>query len=373
MGMVVHMVGIALSIAGLLYLFYRFYTPFGGRPNKTRRSRARSSENHRDGRFINSIPTSMAMQKGDLRSMLRDQLKKNPARRPAQPLHIASVGTLASLPRQSAQVTWLGHATMLVYIHGKAILCDPIFSKAASPFRFVGPKRYAAHKPLRLEDLPPVDAVCISHDHYDHLDYATIKKLKHTARHFFVPLGVGAHLERWGVTPARITELDWWEEAQFEGLTLACTPARHFSGRTLTDRFRTLWCSWVITDGRTKLFFSGDTGYGPHFKKIGTTYGPFDLTMLECGQYDRRWSTIHMQPEQTAAAQRDLHGRVLLPMHWGAFTLAFHSWTEPVERVLKAAAAKKLQVTTPALGNTITVGGPYPHDQWWKQYTALPK
>jgi L-ascorbate metabolism protein UlaG (beta-lactamase superfamily) len=318
----------------------------------------------------------MGIQKGELRSMMRDEIRmrSHQAARPPRPLRITAVNAPDNLPGQPAQVTWLGHSTMLLYIHGKTLLCDPVFNKMASPFSFIGPKRFAAKNPVTVEDLPPVDAVCISHDHYDHLDHQTIKKLKRAARHFFVPLGVGAHLERWGVAPARITELDWWEETTFEGLKLACTPSRHFSGRTLTDRFKTLWASWVISDGKTNVYFSGDTGYGAHFKKIGKKYGPFDLTMLECGQYDTRWPNVHMTPEQTATAHLDLHGKRMLPMHWGAFRLAFHTWTEPVERVLVAAAANGSHVVTPRLGETMDIiAKAYPTAQWWSTYTAKPK
>jgi L-ascorbate metabolism protein UlaG (beta-lactamase superfamily) len=265
----------------------------------------------------------------------------------------------------------LGHSTILLQLQGVTVLFDPIFGKAASPFRFAGPQRFKAAQPIRLQDLPQVDVVCVSHDHYDHLDYYTVKRLKRTVRMFFVPLGVGAHLERWGVEPSRITELDWWEESAYNGLQFACTPSRHFSGRTLTDRFKTLWCSWAVTDGTTNIFFSGDTGYGPHFKKIGKKYGPFDLTLLECGQYDYRWPNIHMQPEQTAAAHADLHGKLLLPMHWGTFKLAFHAWSEPVERVLKAAYERGEQVTTPRIGETVVLSGAhYPTARWWEAYKS---
>ena len=184
---------------------------------------------------------------------------------------------------------------------------------------------------------------------------------------FYVPIGLGAHLQRWGVKKTQITELDWWDKRTLDGFTFVCTPSRHFSGRTLTDRFATLWASWVIDTGDHRLFFSGDSGYGPHFAQIGKEYGPFDMTLLECGQYDRRWPNIHMTPEQTVEAHKDLRGKRMIPMHWGAFVLALHSWTEPVERVLKAAKKEHVHIVTPKIGEPVIVGSAlYPAAQWWR-------
>ena len=358
----------AIVVTAALFALYRYYPPFGGRPGTAHKKRASRSANFTKGKFVNYLPTSMQSQPGDTSSMIRDLLRKNPTSRPPRPLEL-------TVPKHDAndtpQVSWLGHSTVLLRLQGKNILFDPVFGKAASPFTFAGPKRFRALKAIQLQDLPPIDVVCVSHDHYDHLDYFTVKRLKRTVRMFFVPLGVGAHLERWGVDAARITELDWWEESTFAGLRFACTPSRHFSGRTLTDRFKTLWCSWVVTDGKINLFFSGDTGYGPHFKKIGKRYGPFDLTLLECGQYDYRWPNVHMMPEQTAVAHADLRGKRLLPMHWGTFRLAFHGWSESVERVLVAAQKTGIQVTTPRIGETVpVVGTVFPVDHWWEAYKS---
>jgi L-ascorbate metabolism protein UlaG (beta-lactamase superfamily) len=239
-----------------------------------------------------------------------------------------------------------------------------------SPFPSVGPKRFSHTLPIQPESLPHVDAVLISHDHYDHLDYPTIKKLRNKVTRFFVPLGVAAHLLKWGVKKEQIVELDWWDSANFEGMTFVCTPSRHFSGRTLTDRFKTLWCSWVIQSKDARLFFSGDTGYGPHFKQIGDTYGPFDLTLMECGQYDERWPHIHMMPEQTLQGHNDLRGKRLLPLHWGAFVLALHPWAESVERVRKAGEAFHTQVVTPKIGEIVHIkAAAYPKSAWWKSYS----
>lgn len=357
--MIILYVLIGVFVAG--YIFFQVYPPFGG---KTPLVRKQKSPNFKDGKFVNLIPTSMEMGFSGFMSILRDQIKSLPNRKPMHKLHAEKLDVAAA--SKQPQITWFGHSTFLLQIDGKNILLDPVFGRSPSPFPAIGPQRFS-ELPAQPEDLPDIDVVLISHDHYDHLDYGSIKKLKNKVAIFFVPLGVAAHLQKWGVKPSQITELDWWDEGSFGGLDLVCTPSRHFSGRTLTDRFDTLWCSWVIKSDKTKVFFSGDTGYGPHFKEIGSKYGPFDLTLLECGQYDKRWSTIHMMPEQTVQAHLDLKGKRMIPIHWGAFVLALHTWTDPVERVLKAGKKADAIILTPKLGQTL----PFTSDQpltskWWK-------
>ncbi|HSW66106.1 MAG TPA: MBL fold metallo-hydrolase [Bacillota bacterium] len=350
--------------AGVL-LFFRWYKPFGGR---SARGAWVQSANYKKRHFVNQIDTSMDMPAGESMSMVREMLRRDAHRKPPRPLKPHKLDIDALLDKPEPQLVWFGHSASLIRLAGKTLLLDPMLGKTASPFSFAGPKRFS-QPPVAVEDLPHIDAVLISHDHYDHLDYPSIKKLAGKTTKFFVPLGLGAHLRKWGVQPGQIEELDWWDEAVFEGLTFACTPARHFSGRTLTDRFKTLWCSWVIQADHTKLFFSGDTGYGPHFKQIGDKYGPFDLTLLECGQYDKRWPNIHMQPEQTFAAHQDLRGKRLLPLHWGAFVLALHSWIDSVERVQKAARPFKAEVMTPKIGEAVAIRAKdYPHTPWWNEY-----
>lgn len=206
----------------------------------------------------------------------------------------------------------------------------------------------------------------ISHDHYDHLDYPSIIKLKPHVNRFFVPLGVGSHLKHWGVPEDKITELDWWESADFGHFTFTATPARHFSGRSITDNKKTQWASWVLQGQYNNLYFSGDGGYAEHFKGIGKKYGPFDFTMLECGQYNPRWEAIHMMPEQTAQANIDLRGKVMMPIHWSAFDLSLHKWKEPVIRLLAAAAKLDVQVATPYIGERFAVGRDFPKEKWWE-------
>lgn len=352
----------------LIYIFFQLYPPFGG---KTALSKKKQSKNFKGGKFVNQIPTPIDMNFRVLVSILRDQLKKHPERKPARKLIPEHLDTIDVTDEQRGQITWFGHSAFLLQMNGKSILLDPMFGRSPSPIPAIGPQRFSDHLPANPEDLPPIDAVLISHDHYDHLDYDSIKKLAGKTTMFFVPLGLAAHLRRWGVKPKQITELDWWDEREFEGFNFVCTPSRHFSGRTLTDRFATLWCSWTIKAGTTSIFHSGDTGYGPHFKQIGDKYGPFDLTLMECGQYDPRWSTIHMFPEQTVAAHQDLRGKRMIPMHWGAFVLSLHGWTEPVKRALAAGKKEGAIIMTPKIGEVVHFKAKnYPTEQWWKKYES---
>lgn len=355
-----------LIVAIGIYIFFHTYPPFGG---KTKKSVKRRSPNFVNGKFVNQIPTSMKMSLADMPYLLRQQFKKDPSRKPPRPIVPIHLDTSMSASLKKPQITWFGHSAFLLQIESKNILLDPMFSSSPSPIQAIGPKRFSNSLPATIEQLPAIDVVVISHDHYDHLDYASVQKLANKTKMFFVPLGLAAHLQKWGVSKEQITELDWWDERVYEGVTLSCTPSRHFSGRTLTDRFATLWCSWVIRTDKTSIFFSGDTGYGPHFKQIGDKYGPFDLTLLECGQYDPHWSTIHMTPEQTVQAHLDLRGKRMIPMHWGAFVLAFHAWTDPVERVLTAGKKVGATIITSKIGETVAFKSKnFPTTAWWKEY-----
>ena len=209
----------------------------------------------------------------------------------------------------------------------------------------------------------------MSHDHYDHLDYETIQKLKDKVGVYFTPLGLGNHLIEWGVNKERINELNWWDSIDFDGIKLICTPARHFSGRGLFDRATTLWCSWVIEGKKDNVFFSGDSGYDTHFKEIGEKYGPFDISLMECGQYNEDWKLLHMMPEETVQAALDLKSKLTMPIHWGGFTLAFHDWTDPIERVVNKAKKLNMPITTPKIGEPVIIGKEtYPIEKWWKNY-----
>ncbi|MCQ6561852.1 MBL fold metallo-hydrolase [Paenibacillus mendelii] len=319
-------------------------------------------------KFVNQIPTAMDMGIKATMTMLRDFMRGNPNRQPASPIPTKPFYCDDIPDPERTQVTWFGHSAFLLEIEGKRLLFDPMLADTPSPFPLFGGKRYSRSLPIERDKFPFIDAVVMSHDHYDHLDYHSIRALKDRVGRFFVPLGVRNRLVKWGVDPAKVTEHNWWSEIEFNGLTLACTPARHFSGRGIFGRNTTLWCSWVIAGKQAKVYYSGDSGYGPHFQEIGDQYGPFDLTLMECGQYDERWSGVHMMPEQTVQAHLDVKGSLLIPVHWGAFTLAFHEWTDPVERATKAAKARQVRIATPVIGETVVVGScDYPTADWWKQ------
>lgn len=260
--------------------------------------------------------------------------------------------------------TWLGHASLMIHIDGYKILTDPVFERKVT---LVGPSRFNADYPLTIDALPAIDAVIISHDHYDHLNKWTIQQLGARTEKFIVPLGVDAHLIKWSIPSERIVTLDWWEtHALDDKLKVTATPAQHFSGRGLFDRNKTLWASWVISGPDHKVFFSGDSGYFPGFKEIGNTHGPFDMTFLECGAYDLMWHQVHMLPEETVQAHIDLGGKVLHPIHWGTFNLALHSWYEPMVRVTAAAERHNVTLATPVAGGTTCFGRSQKAGKWWE-------
>lgn len=266
-------------------------------------------------------------------------------------------------PASGLRITWLGHSTVLIEIDGKRVLTDPVWGPRASPFTWVGPKRW--YEPLiELEKLPHIDVVAISHDHYDHLDYPTIERMREWDTQFVTPLGVGAHLEYWGIPRERITELDWWQEMKVGELTLVCSPARHASGRHLFDRDHTLWAGYAFIGPHHRVYFSGDTGLFPEFAEIGERYGPFDVTMVEVGAYNAAWPDWHSGPEQAVQAHQMLRGKRFLPIHWGLFTLASHNWTEPMERTVVAAEQLGVSVLTPRPGQSVEPATTVTQ-RWW--------
>ncbi|SFD70138.1 L-ascorbate metabolism protein UlaG, beta-lactamase superfamily [Paenibacillus catalpae] len=362
------LIGVIAMLIAATILVLRFYPAFGGRPSEETRTRMLRSSQYKKGKFVNLIPTSMDMSMRDYLSILGEFVKGTPGAKPEKALAAEPVDPRSQQSPHLAKVSWFGHSALLLELDGKRLLFDPMLGRSPSPFSWAGGKRFSDKPPIEIEDLPAIDAVLFSHDHYDHLDYSSIMRLKEKVGHFFVPLGVGAHLERWGVAPDRIEEFDWWDEIVWEKLVLACTPARHFSGRGLMDRNRTLWCSWVILGRETRIFFSGDSGYGPHFKQIGDKYGPFDLTLMECGQYDKRWAAIHMMPEETVQAHLDVKGKVMIPIHWAAFKLALHDWRDPVERAVHKAKELQVKIATPRIGESVVIGvDTFPTSEWWRE------
>lgn len=340
----------------------------GAEPEGERLARIQRSPNYRDGAFRNPDATNTTPEGGTVQ-MLRRWLAGKEQRVPPGAIPIVSL-TRANFDRAPAsglRATWLGHSTVLVEIDGARILLDPVWARRASPSSLIGPRRFFP-PPLALEDLPPLDAIVTSHDHYDHLDRGVIRALARNRAQlrarFVVPLGVGAHLERWGVAPGRITELDWGESTTIGPLKLTATPARHFSGRGLFNRNHTLWASWAVKGPVHSVFHSGDTGPFSGFGAIGLQHGPFDLTLVKIGAYDSAWPDIHLNPEQAVAANVELRGKALLPIHWGTFNLAFHRWDEPADRVVAAASGTTLIMPRP--GESIEPSRAPPVTTWWR-------
>lgn len=336
---------------------------FGKRADGERLARIQRSPEWRDGRFENPEPLQ-----NDWWGALTGVFHASDYASPAAPLAVEAIDPrrFERPPRSGLRVTWFGHAALLIEIDGRRVLTDPVWSERASPVSWLGPRRWY-RPPIAIADLPTLDAVIISHDHYDHLDYPTIVALKDRDVSFVVPLGVGAHLAYWGVPDSHIIELDWWQRATVRGLEIVSTPARHASGRMLIGNDTTLWSSYALIGPNHRAFFSGDTGLFPALEQIGQRLGPFDLTMIEVGQYHRTWPDWHIGPEQAVAAHGLLRGRTLLPMHWGLFTLAYHGWTEPAERVLAAAQAHSVSVVLPKPGQSIEPGGPLTTSRWWPE------
>jgi len=353
-------------------LFVTLSPQFGGSSSKQKVAQFEKLDYFEDGKFSNLMPTNMDMDFKEAIKMLPEFFKNDPSRRPDFELPIVHRDSLELVKNDhSTRLVWFGHSTFLLQIDGKNILIDPMFGEVPAPNALLGKKRYSKELPIDVEKLPQIDMIFMSHDHYDHLDYGSIQKLKDKTKAFYMPLGMGAHFEEWGVASSKIHELGWWDEIQAGGLLLALTPARHFSGRGLNDRFATLWGSWVIQGENDNIYFSGDSGYGPHFKQIGEKYGPFNFAMMECGQYNERWTDIHMVPEETAQAAKDINAAVFMPIHWAAFTLAMHAWRDPIERVMVKAKEINQPIFVPEIGQFIELDkNLVTTRQWWLEPSA---
>lgn len=353
---------VVATLIGLIYLLLQQNT-FGRDPAGTRLERIKRSPNYRDESFQNLTPTAVTRENASYVAMMNDYINKPKDNIPATPL--PSVRTdLRALPDTTATLVWFGHSSYLIKSKGVNILVDPVFSGHASPVSFFG-KSFPGSDVYSVDDMPDIDLLIISHDHYDHLDYETITQLIPKVATFYTALGVGAHLERWGVPADRIIEFDWWDtQVIADSVSLTATPARHFSGRSLA-RGKTLWTSFVLNLHGYRLFLGGDSGYDAQFGEIGQKYGPFDLAVLECGQYGKDWPSIHMMPEEVATAAQDLRAKTLLPVHWAKFSLALHPWNEPIGRLMKKAAEQHLDVTTPQIGEPVVLDSAYPRTVWW--------
>ncbi|WP_328535663.1 MBL fold metallo-hydrolase [Streptomyces sp. NBC_00344] len=352
---------------------------FGADPDGERMERIRRSPNFADGTFRNPVeastrPSASMVEFAKVYFRKEERVLRFPGG--TVPVHATTIADLAEPPVSGLRLTWMGHSSVLAEIDGQRVLFDPVWGDRCSPFSFAGPKRLHP-APVPLPSLGSVDVVVISHDHYDHLDLPSIRALAGTDTVFAVPLGVGAHLERWGVSPDRLRELDWNETAKVGGLSLTATPARHFCGRGLRNQQHTLWASWAVAGPEHRIYHSGDTGYFPGFSDIGAEHGPFDATMIQIGAYSDYWPDIHMTPEEGVRTHLDLQGGrphgVLLPIHWGTFNLAFHPWEEPAERTLFAAHGAGVSAAVPRPGEPFEPAAGHVVTPWWRKVAASPE
>ena len=337
---------------------------FGKPATGDRLNRIQKSPNFKDGQFQNLNFTPTFAEDVSKFEMIRDGIFKI-SKRKAPTSDLPSVKTnLHDLDPQQDVLVWFVHSSYFMQIDGKKMLVDPVFSGSASPFSFMV-KSFKGSDVYIPDDFPVIDYLFITHDHWDHLDYKTVLKLKSKVGKVITSLGVGAHLEYWGFDPAKIIELDWNEKTVPDsGFQVTATPGRHFSGRNL-KRNQSVWSSFVLQTTTKKIFIGGDSGYDTHFAKIGAEHGPFDLALLECGQYNKSWKYIHMMPEQTVQAATDLNAKILMPVHWGKFALSLHAWDEPIQRVTKEARRLNVPIVHPMIGEVVDLDYFGPTPEWW--------
>ena len=332
-----------------------------------RLERVRASRQWRDGVFRNTAPVGPGLKSSPL-PLLGEFFFSGAERTPRAALPLSDPRPAwARAPQTGLRLTWLGHSTVLLELDGARVLTDPVFGERASPLSFAGPRRFHP-VPVALSELPPLDLVELSHDHYDHLCRDTMAALARMSVPIVTALGVGARLEALGIDARRITELDWHESTQVGPLRVTAAPSQHFSGRAVGDRNHTLWASWVLEGLRHKVYFSGDTGLTEEFRSIGERYGPFDLVMLEVGAWNEAWGDIHLGPKNALRAFDMLGGGALLPVHWGTFNLALHAWDEPVETLLAEAGGRR--IVTPGLGRVVELAHVEGATPWWRELSA---
>lgn len=360
---------IALYI--LLFLVIAFFVitnlpVFGRLPKGLRLAKTQQLPNYSQGALQNLSVTPMQPEGVSFFTILKAFFfEKHPDKIPERPLPFNQPELNTKAKSNVPEIIWFGHSSYLIKIEGMRILVDPVFSKAPSPFSFIGSKAFAGTDVVKAADFKDIDVLVITHDHYDHLDYQSMLAIAPGAKTIVTSLGVGEHLEKWGIKSDKITELAWDQSTTLFGkLELTAVPARHFTGRKF-KRNQTLWSAFVLKTANYKLFLGGDSGYDTHFAKIGSQHGPFDLALLECGQYNAYWPYIHMFPEDTVQAAIDLKAKVLMPVHWGKFSLAMHPWNEPIKRVVEAAAVKHFPLVTPRLGETVILNEHMPTENWW--------
>ena len=366
-----YLIYILVIFAILIFIFLNVSPVFGASPDKNSKKIIENSENFIEGKFRNIKTTYTNFRTLEKKATLRDWFSPPKDKNPLNPLP-----TIKFIGKDLAEgkFVWLGHSTVLMKTEGLVVMTDPVFNRASplpsfnskSKSNFFNGKPFIFENPVVIDDLPKVDVVIISHDHYDHLDSKAIKDLSNQVDQFFVPLGVGAHLERWGVNKNRITEYDWYDSKDYKNIKFTFAPSLHFSGRGVTNGNSTLWGSWMIKSKTLSAYFSGDGGYSETFKKLGNEYGPFDIAFIENGAYNVDWSNVHMFPDEAVQASIDLKAQVLFPIHWSKFDLSVHPWDEPIIRITKEAAKKNVNIATPMIGEVFELSS-IPKKPWWEK------
>ncbi len=352
---------VILILAAAVFLYIRLNPVFGGSPDKEDKADySARAENYTDGKF--TYPAEYLID-----GLSEDNRISEKGTKPADELPHETPDFKENPPVDEVYITWLGHSTLFIQMHGMNILVDPVFTDRASPVFFAGPERFSEPF-IKPEELPKLDIILLSHDHYDHLDMEAIKTLDSKTDCFIVPLGVENHLERWDVNSDKIRNMAWWEEIDVNGLTIACAPAKHYSGRYALDSGNTLFASWILKDEYHQIFESGDSGFGGHFEVIHERYGDFDFVMIDCAQYDMIWHASHMFPEESANACEILGARLAMPIHWGAYSLSTHGWDDPPARFVKAAEKLDIDTVTPMLGESMNIDEPESYkEKWWEE------
>lgn len=357
---------IIIAVLAVATVIFMQHPKFGKQPSGERLERIKQSPNYKDGKFQNLSNTPDLAEGTSYYTVTKEFFFGKDKRNTPEQNMPTKKEDLHNLSPDENIIVWFGHSSYFIQVDGKTILVDPVFSGNASPVSFTT-KAYKGSDAYTVDDFPEIDFLFISHDHWDHLDYETILALKPKVRKVITGLGTGEHLEYWGYDTAIIEEKDWHDEVNLnDGFTVTLTPARHFSGRGLS-RNKALWTSFVLQTPTMRLFLGGDSGYDYFFKEIGDTYGPFDLAILECGQYNEYWKYIHMMPEQVVKAATELKTKKLMPVHWGKFSLALHAWDEPINTITEEAKAQNIPLLTPMIGEKTDLNSNEPQKEWWKE------
>lgn len=349
-------------LTGIIALYVNLHPTFGDSPNEETLVKMKASKHYHNGTFYNLVPTSMMTSSSEETdySSITDYFFPPEDKNPVVPLPSKKIDATKI---KDGTITWLGHASVMVKTAGLTIVTDPVYNNA-SPIS-IGGKPFELENSFHLEDLPKVNVIVISHDHYDHLEYEGIEGYASQVDQFFVPLGVKAHIVKWGVNENKILEMDWYETTTYRGVNFTLVPSRHFSGRGITNGYSTLWGGWVFKSDTHNVFFSGDSGYFDEFKNIGNKYGPFDIAFIDSGAYDESWATVHMMPEQSVQASIDVKANVYLPIGWSRYDLAPHYWDDPIIRATKESEKRNVAIATPLIGQTFTLDN-IPQDKWWE-------